>query len=587
MSLGKPPRSRRPGILFTVVLVAAGITYVLPFRQPNCNTSSHYALVQMIANGEKTIDPIHGESCDISWWRNHYYANKAPGLALVTVPWYLALHALGALQPDPLSARAFPTAMRAIPRRDLWLMGLWGAVLPALGLLVLVRSVAEKVAPGTGVVAAATLAFATLFLPFSSLFFAHVLTAFLVFASFALLLDLHGASWRRIGSAGALAGFASVVDYPAGLLVLALVTYAASREPRIARSAAFLAGAAVGLAPLAAYNLWAFGSPLHLSYLGAVTVPGITGHDVLGANSVGFFGVALPHLSRGLQVLFGNRGLLTLGPVLALAPIGCAHLWKSARKREAALVAGVAAVYLVYNAGYYSPLGGATPGPRFLITVLPFAVLGVAAAVRAWPLSTLALALPSAALLLAAHLTQPLISPPYQPHDWWHWLRTDGLSSTVLSPGAHTWLPALPIVIAALVALAAAVASVQSIDRIDFSSALVCAIGWLTALAAFPHLARSFVGALAIATTFFAIAIARRIGIAGVTIIAVAGPAVAVVHRQPLLATAVGMGAFAVAISASRLIDAAEVRQTNASPQQDQRDEREAVRRPARRNRGT
>lgn len=577
MSVGRPPRARRPAILFAVVLVAAGITYVLPFRQPNCNTSSHYALVQMIANGDKTIDRIHGESCDISWWRGHYYANKAPGLALVAVPWYLALHALGALQPNPLSAKPFPTAMRAIPRRDLWLMSLWGAVVPALGLLMLVRSVAERLEPGTGVVAAATMAFATLFLPFSSLFFAHVLTAFLVFASFALLLDLNGASWRRIGSAGVLAGFASVVDYPAGLLVLALGTYAASRDPRIARGAAFLVGALVGLAPLAAYNLWAFGSPLHLSYVGAVTVPGVTGHDVLGANFVGFFGVALPHLSRGLQVLFGNRGLLTLGPVLALTPIGCVHLWRSARRREAALIAGVAAVYLLYNAGYYSPLGGATPGPRFLIPVLPFAVLGVAAAVRAWPLSTLALAIPSAALLLAAHLTQPLISPPYQPRDWWHWLRTDGLSSTVLSPGAHTWPPSLPIVVAALIALAAAVASVESIDRVDFSSALVCTIGWLAALAAFPHLARSFVGALAIATTVSAIAIARRIGIVGVTIIAVAASALAVVHRQPLLATAVGMGALAVAVCASRLIDATEVRRTSVNPQQNPRDEREAL----------
>jgi hypothetical protein len=193
LSLRKELRGRRPAILFAIVLVAAGLAYLLPFRQPNCNTSSHYALVQTIAHGEKTMDRIHGESCDISWWHGHYYANKAPGLALVTVPWYLALHALGIVRPDPLAQRSYPAAMRALPRRDLWLMGLWGAVLPALGLLILVRSVAERLAPGTGVVAAATLAFATLFLPFSSLFFAHVLAAFLAFAAFALLLDLNGA----------------------------------------------------------------------------------------------------------------------------------------------------------------------------------------------------------------------------------------------------------------------------------------------------------------------------------------------------------------------------------------------------------
>lgn len=549
-----------------MVLVAAGIAYALPFRQPNCNTSSHYALVQTIANGERTMDRIHGESCDVSWWHGHYYANKAPGLALVTVPWYLALHALSIVRPDPLAARPFPTAMRAIPRRDLWLMGLWGAVLPALGLLILVRSVAEKLAPDTGVVAAATLAFATLFLPFSSLFFAHVLAAFFAFAAFALLLDLSGANWRRIGGAGALAGFAVVVEYPAGLLLLALGLYAASRKPRIGRSAAFLFGAFVGLAPLAAYNVWAFGSPLHLSYLGAITIPGVTGHDVLGANSVGFFGIAVPHLSRGLQVLFGSRGLLTLGPVLALAPVGCVYLWKSGRRREAALISGVVALYLLYNAAYYSPIGGASPGPRFLIPILPFATLGVAAAVRAWPLSTLALAIPSAGVLLAAHLTQPLISPPYQPHDWWHWLWTGAYSSTVLSPDTHRLLPALPIAVATFIALAAAIASVRSVVRIDVSAALVCAIGWLAALAAFPYFARSFIGAVAIVTTLTVIAIASRAGIAGLAIIAVAVPALALAHKQPPLAAAVGVSALAVALYARRsrghLIDAAEVSST-------------------------
>ena len=535
------------------MLVAAAVAYALPFRQPNCNTSSHYALVQALAAGTRTIDRIHGESCDFSWWHGHYFAKKAPGLALITTPWYAALHAFGILRPDPSSAASFPRAMRALPRRDLWLMGLWGAVLPALGLLVLVRSVAEKLAPGAGVVASATLAFASLFLPFSSLFFSHVLAAFLVFAAFALLLDAHGTSWRRTSAAGLLAGFGAVVEYPVGLLVLALAAYAATRRPRLARGAAFAAGALAGLTPLAAYDVWAFGSPFHLSYVGAVLHSGITGHDVLGANSVGFFGVAGPQLTQGLQVLFGSRGLLTLGPVLALAPVGCVRLWNRGRRREAGFIAGVSILFLVYNAGYYSPLGGATPGPRFLIPILPFAVIAVAASVRGWPLSLLALALPSAAILLAAHLTQPLISSPYETREWWHWLRSDGFSSTVLSPGAHVWLPALPIALAALIAGAAAIASVSSIDRTDVAAALVCAIGWLTAFVSYPHLARSLVGAAAVAATLAFMTLASRRGAGGVASMLATGAALVVVHRHAALSAAVGIGALALAVGVSRL----------------------------------
>ncbi len=77
----------RPPILLTAVLVAAGVAFVLPLRQPNCNTASHYATLQTLAAGQRTIDAIHGESCDISWWHGHYYANKAPGVALFALPW--------------------------------------------------------------------------------------------------------------------------------------------------------------------------------------------------------------------------------------------------------------------------------------------------------------------------------------------------------------------------------------------------------------------------------------------------------------------------------------------------------------------
>ena len=545
---------RRQAILFIVVFAAAAVAFALPYRQPNCNTSSHYALVQMIANGDKTIDRIHGESCDISWWHNHYFANKAPGLALATTPWYLALDGLGVIRTDPLSAAPFPRAMRAIPRRDLWLMGLWGAVLPALGLLVLVRSVADRLAPGTGIAASATLAFATLLLPFSSLFFAHALSAFLVFAAFALVLDTEGLNWRRLGAAGLLMGFGAVVEYPVGVLLLALGAYVAARRPRLARSAMFAAGALVGLAPLAAYDIWTFGSPLHLSYIGAVTIPGVTGHDVLGANSAGFFGVAMPHLSRGLQVLFGSRGLLTLGPVVALAPVGWVLFWRSGRRREAVFLSGVVAIYILYNAAYYSPLGGATPGPRFLIPILPFLVLAVAPVVRTWPLSVVVLAIPSAAILLASHVTQPLISPPYEPGDWWHWLHTSGFSSTVLSPGTHGWLPAAPVVLAALLATAAAIASVRSVDRVDLRLALICAIGWLAAFVAFPHLARSFLGAVAIVATLTVIVVASRRGPIGLALTAITCAAIVVVHRHaaPSAIFAVGALATAVLLTGSR-----------------------------------
>ena len=58
---------------------------------------------------------------------------------------------------------------------------------------------------------------------------------------------------------------------------------------------------------------------------------------------------------------------------LWLLPLG---VWLMCRKpgwrRECALCVGVGLAFLVWNSGYYLPLGGATPGARFLVPSLPF-----------------------------------------------------------------------------------------------------------------------------------------------------------------------------------------------------------------------
>jgi len=500
-------RAISPTLAFALVLAAAAVAFASPFRQPNCNTSSHYVLVQSIASGSSTVDSIHGESCDVSWWHGHYYANKAPGLALATVPWYELVRAVGLVHADRAAHGPFPAAMRAIPRRDLWLMALWGAVLPALGLLILVRRAADKLEPGSGTAVAATLGFGSILLPFASLFFSHALAAFLAFAAFMLVMERSGKRSGRVLAAGALAGLGIVVEYPLALFALVLGVYVASRRPHARNALVFAAGAALGVAPLLVFDAWAFGSPFHLSYAGAVLVPGVTGHDVLGANSAGFYGVRWPTFESALQIMFGVRGLLSLGPVLALAPLGVVLLWRRGLRGEASFVTAVCLLFLVYNAGYYSPLGGATPGPRFLVCVLGFAALALAPVVRRVPLSFLVLLTSSAAVLLIAHLTQPLISPPYNTGDWLQWIRGEGYSSMIFAPTSHDWLAALPLTIAAVVALAAVGATLLPWSPGDLLPAVAVLAAWCLGLASLPQAERFRSGSLAAAVAVVALSI--------------------------------------------------------------------------------
>ena len=140
-------------------------------------------------------------------------------------------------------------------------------------------------------------------------------------------------SWR---SAGLLAGLAFASEYPLALGGAVLGLYAlGARGTRVRRGLAYSAGALLGSLPLLVYNLWAFGSITHLSYANAVKEQGITGHDVLGSNESGFFGVNVPSPRVALELLFSSKGLFTLAPVLVMGVVGAVLLRRRGRRAEA------------------------------------------------------------------------------------------------------------------------------------------------------------------------------------------------------------------------------------------------------------
>jgi hypothetical protein len=445
-----------------VALVVFACTCAFVVQSPGWAQTSYMALSKALSQGTAKIDRWHWETHDVAYTDGHYYSVKPPGLVLATFPLYRALDAAGAgdVAHDarvrsesggrtPWAARTLPTAQygyseqRAIAARTAisndapltWALGLLGVLAPAILLLVLVARCADRIAPGTGTAVALTLGAGTLVLPFSTLYFSHMLSALLGFAAFVLVWRERDRARARAAGAGAgglrpwmlalaglLGGLAVVCEYPLAIAAGIVGLYALTpRAPGLVRRAlAYGGGFAAGVAPLLAYQWWAFGSPLHLAYANAVATTGRSGHDELGLNESGFFGITVPRPLDALELLFSGRGLLTLTPVLAMAIAGVVALRRhrgGRHRAEATTIIAIAVAYLLYNAGYWLPLGGGSPGPRFLIPILPFLALGLAIAWRRWPAVTLALTAISATTMVTATMSYPMIGVN-DPGEW-------------------------------------------------------------------------------------------------------------------------------------------------------------------------
>jgi hypothetical protein len=498
----------RPG---TLAIVALGIAWGTTMHSMGWAQLGHFAEVRALANGEPTIDRWHWETGDVAWIDGHYYSVKSPGTAALAVPLYLAIDAGGrgaaraaaenaseAHHPRWTPNDEWPyrqygydrdRALRVESRNEantpvVWALTLLAAVIPSVLLLVMVRSIAERLEPGYGTAAAITLGLGTILMVFAAELFSHAVSATLGFAAFVVLARERAGPPRLalVAAAGLLAGLAITFEYQLGLVAVILVAYAAWRSSPVRRGFAYAGAALAGVLPVLAYNAWTLGSPFKLAYGDAVSVIGSSGHEQVGLNDDGFFGITLPRLDAAIDLLVGGRGLLVLTPVLVLAAIGVVLMYRRGHRAEALTIGAVATAYFLYDSGYWQPYGGGTPGPRFLIPMLPFLALGLAFAYRRLPATTLALAVPSALCMLAASLTHPLIGEQGTGL-WVDWLVDGRLEHTLLTAlGVHpSWPAAIPVLLCVALAARLAVAATPrtTITDRDLTYAVAALAGWI------------------------------------------------------------------------------------------------------------
>jgi hypothetical protein len=417
---------RQRAILF--VLLFASFAWF--YQGGGWNQNSRFDLVRAITNeGTLNIDPFQHSTGDKAFHDNHYYSDKAPGIAFTAVPVVAAVRpfykAFGG-DPENYEGLALLSYLATV-----FTAGLFTAL---AGVCLFSLCTELGATEGGALFAALTYTLATPIWPLATIFIGHAFAAALLVFAFAAAMRIghDPAGDLRLGAlVGLGAGWATVSEFPAAIpaMLIALLTAVRARplgRARAVRILGALAVCAVACAAVLMIYQWAcFGSPFHLAY---ESEPGYVGMDK------GFFGVQTPRMIRLRRILFGEyRGLLPLAPALGLAPIGFVLMTirgKAAgavsrgpeptfatlrdRRLAAAFAFAIGVYFILLNASYNYWEGGWSYGPRHATPGIPFLCIGLAflwtavpAAAR-WLLA--AFSSYGAALTVAAVSTMPL--PP-------------------------------------------------------------------------------------------------------------------------------------------------------------------------------
>ncbi len=415
---------------------------------PN-NATRLFATIRMVEDGTATIDPLAHPTIDKAQFGAHAYLDKAPGMTLMALPAValtdlvtgdrVARHDLTPIDPGFVDYLKLRTRVAAATG---------SAPLTAIA-AVLLFDLALGLTGSAGAALFASLAYAlgTPIWGYSTTLLGHAsVAALFVIALVGVARGGARGGGRWLAVAGLALGWAVVIEYQAVLAGSVIGLWAVWRwraEPRAL--VPFLVAGMVGLVPLLAYNLFAFGTLFRIGYSGVVGFEGM---------NQGLFGLTFPRIAVLRAILIEPaRGLLWVAPILFLAPLGLGVLVERRATRGVALTAvGVTVIALLVNAAYVYWDGGNATGPRHAMPLAGVLALGLAplwTAVRvAWARGLLVLLLlVSIAINLTIASAEIFAPPPFRwawwqavmqqrflagdlrtiPSEWWGWTTWAGL----------------------------------------------------------------------------------------------------------------------------------------------------------------
>ncbi|MFT3978637.1 MAG: glycosyltransferase family 39 protein, partial [Sphingomonas bacterium] len=353
----------RPIRIVLFLLVWASCSWFGSWEMNTNNAVRLYAALAIVEHHEATIDQFDSATTDKARFGHHLYLDKAPGMTLMALPVVAALHALSPVRSDDFEIiTGSGDFARFIRVRTRLAVATGPALLTAIAAVLLFDiAIGLTGSPTAALAAAVAYGLGTPAWGWSTTLLGHApLAAFYIIALWAALRASAGERWLAF-LLGLVLGWAVVVEYPAilsgGLIALWTVWRVRHRADRARLLSLAIAGGLIGIAPLFLYNWFAFGNPFQLGY------EGVVGFD--GMNR-GIFGIGLPDPEVLWQITFGQqRGIFWFAPALLIGLWGTVLMIRDPRTRDiGVVVALIAAITFLVNAGYFYWDGGYFTGPR-------------------------------------------------------------------------------------------------------------------------------------------------------------------------------------------------------------------------------
>src|SRR3984885_7477802 len=175
--------------IWHAILIAATLLFSYSYFYGNrdgWNQASRFDLVRAIVEQHRlSIDTYHQNTNDKALWKGHFYSDKAPGLALTSVPVLEVVHlVLRAVHKDPSQAKSITAEMYLV---TIICVALPSAVMASCLFLLALKLGASVNGAGF---AAVTLGLATPFWCYATLFWGHALSVTCLFLAFSCAVSL-------------------------------------------------------------------------------------------------------------------------------------------------------------------------------------------------------------------------------------------------------------------------------------------------------------------------------------------------------------------------------------------------------------